>query len=167
MNWKIIQEFPDYAISDSGVLIRVFGGQGSVPGRILKPQINNTGYLQTVLSKNGKRHTVRINRLVLMAFVGDPPPNTEGNHKNGVKADNRVDNLEWITHSENMKHSFKLGLQDNLGENNPRAKLKEWQVRIIRRLLVVGWSCVSIARLFNVTDVLIGRIKHKKAWVHI
>ena len=76
-------------------------------GKILKPNIKR-GYLTIVLTKENKRKTVTIHRLVAEAFI----PNKQEcvNHKNAIKTDNRVENLEWCNHKENTQHASKLGL---------------------------------------------------------
>jgi hypothetical protein len=65
-----------------------------------------TGYLHVNLYKDGKMRTHLVHRLVAAAFVGKKPGDTQVNHKNGNKADNRAANLEWCTGSENVKHAF-------------------------------------------------------------
>lgn len=169
MEWKTIEQFPDYAISDMGIVMRIANGSNTWPGRILQAVIDKDGYRRVGLFKNKKKSVVRIAILVLKGFKDDLRQDTEANHKSGIKIDDSLKNLEWVTHQENMTHAFALGLRsyDYAGENNPKAKLKEWQIKEIRGLISIGKSCVSIARMFNVTDVLIGLIKRKKIWLHI
>lgn len=80
-------------------------------GEYLKPFPIPKGYLVVDLCHNGKKTHIRVNRLVAEAFIPNPDNKAEVNHKNGNKADNRVENLEWSTKSENMIHAYRSGLQ--------------------------------------------------------
>lgn len=77
-------------------------------GRLLKPRTQNGGYLIVWLCKHGVSKAVTVHRLVASAFI----PNTSGykdiNHINGIKIDNRIENIEWCTRSENIKHSYSV-----------------------------------------------------------
>ena len=70
--------------------------------KFLKPTKGTCGYLQIVLHKNGERKTCLIHRLVAEAYIPNPENKTDVNHKNEIKTDNYVNNLEWTTHKENM-----------------------------------------------------------------
>lgn len=88
--------------------------------RILKPTLINTGYLSLVLMKNKSRKTFNIHRLIALAFIPNPENKRTVNHKNGIKSDNRIDNLEWATYSENTKHAYDIGLIKHLSsKDNP------------------------------------------------
>lgn len=69
-------------------------------GRTLKPNHDKYGYLYYVLCMRGCRKTVKAHRLVAMAFISNPQNKPTINHKNGIRDDNRVQNLEWATHKE-------------------------------------------------------------------
>lgn len=90
---------------------------------ILKQTYDNYGYLQLNLHKNGTRCSRKVHRLVATAFIEKPDccPLTV-NHKDGVKTNNSVYNLEWCTNRENLLHAHRNGLINNKGENSSTAR---------------------------------------------
>lgn len=96
---------------------------------ILKNTLNNSGYLVVALYGHKKSgSSLRVHRIVAQAFIPNPENKKEVNHKNGIKTDNRLENLEWSTRSENALHSYKTGLQKShrigvSGSKSPVAKL--------------------------------------------
>lgn len=99
--WKEIKGFENYKISNYG---EVMNGEG----KILKHFKTNSGYLQIHLFKDGKRHKKYIHRLVAEYFVIRPRSilYNEVNHIDGNKKNNSANNLEWVTRSENLNHSY-------------------------------------------------------------
>ena len=108
-----------------------------------------------------------VHRLVAMAFIGMPPDGMEINHKNGNKSDNRLDNLEYVTHSQNVVHAHRNGLINQArGERINTAILTADQVREIRLLApVIGQT--ATAKQYGVTKHAIWRIVHRKCWLHV
>lgn len=79
--------------------------------KMLKQKLTKDGYCETTLFKNGKYKYIRTHRIVAMAFLKKDKIRNEVNHKDGNKLNNNLENLEWVTSSENQKHAYKLGLQ--------------------------------------------------------
>lgn len=100
---KPIPGFENYLCSINGEFYR--------KGKLLKPACHEKGYLHIRLYKDGKQFTFRAHRIVYSTFVGKIDAGLEINHKNGIKDDNRLCNLEACTHSENLLHAVKSGLQ--------------------------------------------------------
>lgn len=92
--------------------VRRNGRKDNRRGKIITPALDRYGYLKCSFSYRGKRRTFAVHRLVAEAFVPNPAGKETVNHKNGVKTDNRADNLEWATRSEQRAHSIRLHLCD-------------------------------------------------------
>jgi hypothetical protein len=108
--------------------------------KILKPRIcPNLGYEYTVLSIDKIRKTVKIHRLVAIAFIKNEINKPFVNHINGVKSDNRECNLEWVSASENTIHAFKIGLKCGIkGEKSHLSKLNKKNIKKIRKEYSIG-----------------------------
>ncbi len=170
--WKLVAGTRDkYAVSNYGRLKRVVSGQSTCPNYILSQKIGVRGYC--CHSGLGITH-----RLVLEAFIGVCPEGKECNHKDGNKLNNRLENLEWVTRSENIKHAYKLGLKKRPsgesnpmfgvhlgGERNPRAVLTLRQVNEIRRQYVLGKVTQKIlAERFDVSGSAVWNIVNNHTW---
>lgn len=122
---KDIPEFEGlYAITKEGK-IWSYGNRNGVghKGKFINPNKDKDGYHKIILS-NKKPYTRRVARLVLLTY--DPPKsnNLQVNHKNGIKTDDRLSNLEWVTPSQNIKHSFNvLNKNQKCNKNN---SFKPW-----------------------------------------
>jgi len=99
VNWSPCIEAPGYWVSDEGQI-------RNKHGRILRGVTYPNGYRGVKFGRAGKTHL--IHRLVLRAFVGPAKDGEDANHKNGVRSDNRVENLEWVSHSDNIKHAHRV-----------------------------------------------------------
>lgn len=116
-----------------------------------------------------KYHTLRIHRLVAMAYIPNPDNLPEVNHKDGDKHNNCVTNLEWCTNLENMRHAWANGLVYGLkGSQNGRSKLNEGQVKEIKEKYTgKRGEIASLAKEYKVSWSLIKLIVTNKNWKHV
>ena len=117
--WKPIPDFPGYEVSNQG-RVRSFKRQQV---RMLAIRVRWDKALDVHLCHKGVLSRHLVHRLVLSAFVGPCPPNSEALHRNGIKSDNTLVNLHWGTRSENHKDRTRLGeWPDQTGRKNPNYK---------------------------------------------
>ena len=102
-HWKVIEEFPDYEVSDKGRIRRRTSAKSTYKGKIKKTFINNVGYECVILHKD-KQYCRTVHRLVAIAFLPKPDGGNEINHKDENKLNNTVENLEWCTHKYNINY---------------------------------------------------------------
>lgn len=161
--WRDIPGYEGlYKISKDGDVYSV------ISDILLKTHMRKDGYLAFGLYKDGKRKTCYVHRTVALAFIGKRPDGLCVNHKDGVKTNNRVDNLEYITQGENVEHAVRMGLSNYKGENSYFSKLINSDINKIRRLLDSRkFSVLEIAKMFDVKANTIYRIKHGTTWAHI
>jgi len=135
-----------------------------VEGKELKKQIDKDGYETIGLRKNNKLYIKKVHRLVAETFIPNPQNYPIVNHKNSIRNDNSVENLEWCNNSMNQKHSFMSGGRNNFGENHSHNKLTEKDVIEIITLFINGINKRQISKKYNVTAQTIGNIFNGKSW---
>lgn len=145
-----IKESPDYYVTDTGCLYSRKNGRF----RKLKLKPTHDGYFLARFQKTGKERIVLgIHRLVAQTFIPNPDNKPEVNHKDGNKANNNVSNLEWVTHGENIKHSYdflgrKHGMLGRKGKNSSYSK-KIQQIKD-NKVIAEFWGCFEAERITGV-----------------
>jgi hypothetical protein len=177
--WKPLFGYEEYCEASTlgriKVLNRKFkdkrGSIKSLKEKVLRLGYYSNGYEQFSLSVENKRYTAIVHRLIALTFIPNPKNFPIINHKNGIRDDNRVENLEWCTQSYNGKHAFEvLGrVVNNVGENNPRTSLKEKDVVDIRTRYSNSESCSSIHGDYKELLSLsaLKKICYGSTWKHI
>ena len=161
---RLIPGYEDYAVSASGKVFSLKHGKVYE----LKPKLHD-GYPQITLSMDGITRTRNIHNLVMLCWAGACPQGYEINHINRNRSDNRLENLEYVTHQENVLHSRKLGSWEAIrGEQAPRVKLTEKQILQIRAMWNNGgYSQKELAGIFGVNFSHIWKIINRRTWKHL
>lgn len=141
----------------------------TVKGRVLTQEITRGGYCRVSLSVNGKIYRKSVHRLVATSFISPQPlKEKQVNHIDSCKKNNRVENLEWVTPSQNKKHSYQSNTSDKKGENHHHTKLTNVEVLKIRRLYDIGeYTQKELGVMFGQSRRNIGKIVNKTNWKHI
>jgi HNH endonuclease/NUMOD4 motif len=169
--WKTVACDSAYEVSDEGFVrsvdrvIERRGKPARLKGKELKLLAHSQGYWSVCLS-NQKRHLVH--SLVMEAFVGPRKKGMDINHKNGDKKDNRLENLEYCSRSQNMAHAVRTGLMppppNKRGASQHLARLNEADVRGIRQWHKEGGGVAQMARFFDVGESTVRNIIKRNSW---
>jgi hypothetical protein len=166
--WKNIKDYEGhYQVSDLGrvkSLAREDRRGCLIKERILKPSLDEDGYARVCLCKDGSQISHFVHKLVLLTFVLNPHNKPQINHKDGIKINNEVANLEWATAKENMVHKDIILNKNNRGENHGRVKLDETKVKNIRKSSLPPRE---LAKMYQVSTILIYKIRQNKLWRHL
>lgn len=134
--------------------------------RPLSYHLDRKGYARVRLKRGGKGKTYLVHRLVAKQFLPNPENKPQINHKNGVKHDNRIENLEWVTCQENVKHSIDNNLIPR-GQDRPNSKLSDDDVRDIRSHRESGMTYYEIALLFDISYQTAHKVCKRITYKHI
>ncbi len=166
-SWMDWHPIPGY---ETRYLASLCGQIFSLKTRRVMRSSNHKGYRKINLFSANGRKTLFVHRLVGLAWIKNPLNKPQINHKNGVKTDNRAENLEWCTMSENCLHRYRVLKIPHpchyltQGENNGMAKLTDEAVRAIRKdprpQRVVGLT-------HGVSTSTVASVQHRRTWAHI
>lgn len=162
--WRVIEENDNYSVSNTGKV------KNNKTEKNLKFHISNQGYVRVNLynNKDKTRKNKSVSRLVAIAFIDNKENKKEVNHIDGNKLNNNVNNLDWVSSSENKYHAFNTGLRHiRKGIEHHNTRLSESDVKEIRELCSEKISMTEIAKMYNVGRKQIEKIKYKKQWSHI
>ncbi|MFS9419110.1 NUMOD4 domain-containing protein [Citrobacter sp. C411] len=164
-----------YAVTDDGRVYShskvVKASHGSTQlrkGRWLKHNHNVNGYKYVCLYKDGAKKNILIHKLVASHFVSGFSEGLQVNHIDGDKYNNSHINLEWVTPSVNISHSYGLEWRGNVkGERNGNSKISNDDVIKIKEMVANGFPQCEVARLFGIHNSKVSRIVNGKAWRHV
>ena len=175
IKYKPIKGFEgSYEISNSGIILGLkrciatkLIGEFYKKQHILIPKMRGN-YLKITLHRFGKGKQLSIHRLVAIAFVENPHNKEFVNHIDGDKLNNNFNNLEWVTASENIQHSYDTHLQiSQKGSKHGGAKLTEIQVVNMRLKHKSGIKLSDLANEFNISTPTVCEIVNYKSWQHV
>lgn len=160
---ELIEEWREY----NGYKISNYGKIIGKKGKLLSTKIAKDGYVPTGIIDYGGKKIHGLHRVIATIFIPNPNNLPEVNHIDGVKHNNRVDNLEWVTKSENQLHEVRV-LQQRNGEKNCKNKLKEEQVIEIYNFCKEGkMKYKDIAELYNIEACQVSLIVSGDKWKYL
>jgi hypothetical protein len=166
--WKEIPEHKGYEVSNLGQVRSYFNNSGIIVAnyKILKQIVTEKNYRRVLLRKNKKKRIWFVHRVVMLAFVGKIPNKMEVNHINGIKSDNRLENLEYVTRSQNEIHKYRVLKKPTIKwEKSNFAKLTREQAFKIK-YEETGFQ-YNIAKKYGISKGMVCLIKNNKAWVDL
>jgi hypothetical protein len=167
--WRVIAAFPSYEVSNIGN-VRRYVASHSWPAR--HPHKPNTvrGYHIVSLSNPPLVKHMAVHRLVATAFINEIPPKMQINHKNKIRTDNRVENLEIVTCVENIRHSYegrKRPANFGIGPTHFNALYTTEEVLQMRALYSSGIPAKRIARILGFPYAAVFSIVKRRTWAHL
>lgn len=158
--WKDIENWDSYCISTLGDILR------KDKNNIIVPISDRDGYLQVRLSHHNKQKTFKVHRLVAQAFIPNPNNYPQVNHKNGIKSDNRVENLEWCDGKYNVNYSHSKIYHDSITHRMKPVIQLSLNGEVIQRFESVRSAAKSVnATNSHISDACNGKYKTCKGYM--
>lgn len=156
-----IPGYPGYKATSDG---RIIGKRGK---EMTPSPYPGTGYVGVTVHVNGRQGRLAVHRAVCLAFHGLPEEGQEVAHKNGIRTDNRAENVRWMSRSENAQERVQHGTQVK-GEDHPLSKLNEKAVRKIRALYDTGeYRMIDLAEKFGISTSKVCQVVNRQSWKHV
>lgn len=152
-DWREIPGYPDYLVNYYG---QVKSFKRTPEGHLKKFYFDKDGYKCVSLRANNRPKALKVHRLVAMAFLENPKGLKQVNHKNCLKFDNTVSNLEWVSNTENQRHAWK--------NDRKTMSLRVEQVMEIKKLIAEGGRNKEIAERYSVDPSVISNIRRGRTW---
>lgn len=159
--WKPIEQFLYLEVSSKGRIKRLAhkNKKERIQSEFAK---DRDGYCRcTVYKLDGTYTSIPVHRLVAMAFLPNPENKSQVNHKDGNRANNCIENLEWVTPKENVRHSYLYGNRKACKQITKNTLLTDFQINEIDNLRKY-YTVNQIAKLFNVEYQSLKNVIHKK-----
>jgi len=158
------EEWVDLHGKFEGYSASSFGRVSGIHGKILTGRPDSNGYERV----NVRLVDHRLHRLICAGFLPNENPSLCVNHKDGNKANNRPENLEWVTPSENQKHAYRTGLRKRMqGVGHPLSKVNAIDVAFIREYPESKGYQSKLMEMFDLSQSQVSAIRLGRSWKHI